>query len=295
MAGWTSWLSTIRTGRWSERSAWLLPSPYDGSTVPGPSWRPFERDWLNWWWVDVDHDGTQDLAKDASWNEAGPEALHITWGPYTRWEGPPDVVVEPLCRGGETYGYPFVLAGAHFPGDLDGDGTPELTVPQWGRFYGDQDCGAFTLSLPESGTIDPFSSPWATDGLYAPSTSIGDWSGDGLPEVAHNGEILLSPVALTADGLVGSESVRWRHGVLPDRFDLGEDGQLDAIGVADRRFFVIPVEVASLATPDLSYTWELGPYDVVHPYLDQGHAFVAIVDPLTSTLRRVDLGPAAPH
>jgi hypothetical protein len=275
-------------------TSWLSPSPYDGS-LPGAGWTALEAARGRSFASDIDRDGVHDLVWDGSSQEEGLEELHIIWGPSTRWDGPPDVIVGPLCRDGETYGYPVGIDGAYFPGDLDSDGQPELSLPAWGYMYGHQDCGDVVVSLPESGTIDPFSSPLAYDRLSVQDGyPIGDWTGDGLAEVWLGGEVLLSPIALGVS-LVGSDSVDPEiAGAGVPSFDLGGDGHPDALIVADSALKVVPAEVGLLLDSTAMPGWKLDRDESASTYLEGGHAYAIIAGWRSPAVRRVDLGSAEP-
>ncbi len=277
---------------------WIAPSPFDGDTAIRESWISFDPTWWPSWWWDADQDGTQDLVHETAWDHPDEsDALEITWGPVERWDGPPDVTVSPLCEGGYAYGYP--LSRFAFPGDLDGAGDPEMVFGSYGWAYGNADCGGFLLSLPESGSIDPFHSPLGTFGLDWSYMSAGDWTGDGLPEVKDGDDLLLSPITLSADGWVAEggtiEVDVWDSYALLD-FDLGNDGVPDAMGIVGNTFVVFPATLDDLTHPIVDRGWEIGVSAFsVYTFLDRDHGWLAQVDIETSTIRRVDLGPASPR
>jgi hypothetical protein len=277
------------------REVWLVPGPFDGNLTPGPSWIAFEE-YLNWSWWDANHDGTRDLIVDTTWTEPYESGeLEITWGPVSRWSGPADVIVTPLCRDGAVPRFPR-YGDLRFSGDLDGNCTPELGVDPFGLHCGIS-CGAFTVSLPTAGEIDPFDSPSAYDWLVPLGYAVGDWTGDGLPEMLIDDDLLLSPITL-GDGEVHASATidgasAWDV-FGPIDLDLGEDGVLDAFGVLDGSFVVFEADPAQLTAPTVPLGFELATFDRATIYLDRGHAWAAILDPETETARRVDLGPAAP-
>lgn len=209
-------------------TGWIVPGPWDGTLEPTGTWVPYDGDWR---FRDANGDGILDdleITADGS--------LHLRWGPPARFAGPPDVRME-LCP---TSG-PREENAAPTPsvaGDLDGDGTPELSVPSYTQEDGAA-CGGFTVSLPESGTVHPFEGgPGVWTGLQTYARALDDWDGDGQPEVLdgagwYGGFALLgSPVALTAQAVIGERSFALdpsviRADVLP--FDLDGDGQRDLL------------------------------------------------------------------
>jgi len=297
-------------------TTWIVPFPYDGALEPGSTWVPFDPPERNWSVSDVDKDGTGDLVLHTAWDE-----IHVTWGPYARWAAAPDVIVAPLCRGGAqgsaVYG-PYASSW-WFPGDLDGDGMAELVVPPYGQDgYYDydalDDCGGFTVSLPFSGVVDPSDPTTAFVGLHDPvAHTAGDWTGDGLEEVLGADSalqlpdtLLLSPITLSAgdltqyDGFSGGEILS--NGVVSTTpglnmfevldVDLGGDGVMDAFGRAWNAVVVFPAEPTQLSEPSVDLGWELRASATVNAYVDAGIGWLAIVDTATSTVRRIDLGPA---
>jgi hypothetical protein len=276
-------------------TAWIIPFPFDGNLDPGPSWQAFDAAWWTSWWGDANHDGTRDLVVESPSTGADrPDELHITWGPASRWSGSPDVILSPLCRGGDVYGHarsPFT-----FPGDLDGEGTPEIVIDGYGTL-GTVSCGAFTVSLPDGGVIDPFTAPESYDGLVVDGAPAGDWTGDGLPEMHYDtNNLLLSPIGLSVVGIYFHDLVNaigvWNRYWMLDA-DLGPDGILDVMGIWAGALVVFPVDLGQLTNPTIQHGWDVQPTDGVITYVDQGHAWAAIIAS-EEKVRRIDLGPAAP-
>ena len=300
----TEWISPIElTGdaaidvvMWNAYpKAWLHPSPYDGSTPPGSGWIDIATDVLqNWTWVlDVDGDGTADRIA-SRWTDYI-ERLEITRGPHERFSGLPDVTVTPMCRG-EVNDDPYDAAVYHSApaGDIDGDGSPELSITSysWAKYVGD--CGGFTVSLPESGTIDPFSSPLAVDGVTAMGlTAAGDWNGDGLSELwnASSGTLLVSPITLTSSGVVGADAREASPAIVtmtPVPVDSNGDGRAEVlVSLNSNVLALLPPDLDRLADVHVETAWDVG---VMWPgvYADRGHAYVAINE--GDSMRRIDLG-----
>jgi hypothetical protein len=272
-------------------ASWIVPSPFDGSVTPQATWQPVDPHWWTSEWSDANHDGTLDLVFDTV------DALQITWGPYTRWAGPPDVLVSPLCGDSEVDG--DWLSEFWFPGDVDDDGAPEVTVVSYAFAYHDGDCGTFTASLPMSGLIDPFGSPASYEGLIVDEVISGDWTGDGLSELQFDDDLLLSPISLSVDGVIASATIdadsAWDGYWVVDTMDLGADGVPDAMGDLDGALVVFPADPAQLTEPALPQGWELQHGDVVTTTFDQGHGWAVLAEADGTTVRRIDLGPAAPR
>jgi hypothetical protein len=287
-------------------TSWIVPFPYDGSLTPGPTWMPFNPPPGEWSLEDADHDGTADLI-------LATDSIEITWGPSMRWHGVPDVIVTPSCT---PDGYRSYWDGQPpswtFPGDLDGNGSPELVVPLYDDdFDFDEvyynDCGGFTASLPETGVVDPFSSTNVVSGLYDSTAKIaGDWSPlDGLQEVlvATNpllltDRLLLSPITLLSGGILGAGAVDAAAGLSSVGtlgVDLLGDGAMDAFGQSWGSVVVFPAEPLQLSDPTVDSGWELGPDTTVWgAYSTSGNGWLVLVDDASSIVRRLDRGPAAP-
>jgi hypothetical protein len=279
---------------------WFRPSPYDGSTPPAPGWVEVPAPVLSggWTWVlDVDGDGTADRMR-STFSPTDGEALEITWGPYERFGGVPDVTITPMCAEGEVsdYLYESALYYTSVLGDLDGNGSTEIMVGSYGWAKDARDCGGFGLSLPESGTVDPTTSSLVS-GIHYPYVPIGDWTGDGLPELWQSSlkQIVTSPVLLTPDDVVGSgtREVSWAvESVTRLPFDLDGDGRTEGlVKLGSRTLAVVPPDLDELTEVHVATAWEVG-LSRQHVYVDGGHAWIAINED-AHVLRRIDLGPVS--
>jgi hypothetical protein len=282
-------------------SVWLRTEPYDGSSPPAPGWIDVADTFVQdeSWITDIDGDGIADQLR-STWSQAAGEALTLTRGPYQRFGGDPDVTITPTCEeppDGQDYQYDVGVWHSVPMGDLDGDGSLELVTGTYGWAKDNYDCGGFTVSLPESGTIDPFGSPRAVPGLadtrHAP---LGDWSGDQLPDLwnGSTNTMLMSPVALTPDGLLGSDTIDVApviDAIRPLPVDLDADGRTEVLIEFDEHLFaIVPPDPQQLAEVHVDLAW-----DIAHAgpevYVDRGHAYVAFDDGWV--LRRIDLGVAS--
>jgi hypothetical protein len=215
------------------------------------------------------------------------------------WDGPPDVTITPLCRDGQTYNYAYADSNTRYLGDLDGDGSGEISVSTYG-WYDQVPCGNFTMSLPSSGTVDPFTSPLAIDGLGDIDARVmGDWTGDGLPEVwlPTEHQVQIAPMVIDIYGVHGVDWVPANAAIValyPQAFDLDGDGRPEVLTlVTDNVLTILPSDLDQLTDPEVTAAWQLGPEDASIPFFDRGHAWLAFYDwSSTTMLRRADLGPA---
>lgn len=168
--------------------------------------------------ADVDGDGILDEYT------TGP-GVELTWGPAERWEGPPDVALEPICAG---HAVTITEAPLGLP-DVDGDGVAELWLGGAGR------CPGMVYPLLASGTLGP-------DDLIAEGIAelrvVPDQTGDGADDLlvdGYDGGIYATPVTFVKerayDWTIASD-VRIPLGgdsLQPQRFDLNADGFADFV------------------------------------------------------------------
>lgn len=224
------------------RMTWVLPTPWDGSLTPADTWTLLDdQGGAVSFAYDVDRDGTMDRV--ASVLDGVGDRLEITYGPTSRWEGPPDVSIAPLCQGTSSV-YPLwgasLPAVRNFPGDLDGDGIPEVSISSYAWEDWDVGCGEFTLSL-FGGALDPFdgTASGRYPGLVTETFPVGDLSGDGAPELWEPVFRVLwsSPVSLTSTEVHPSAVIvadaRIRQ-VLPTGRDVTGDGKPETFAEVDR-------------------------------------------------------------
>jgi hypothetical protein len=277
---------------------WRAPEPYDGSVPPDNGWTEVWHD-VDGGLEDVDADGTADIVRDAL-DENGVETLQLTLGPLEQFDGPPDVTITPLCEAGGVYRYASAATQARFLGDVDADGSADIAVKAYG-WYDDVTCGDFALSLPASGVIDPFTSPLTLAGLGSLDVrTIGDWTGDDLPEVWgwRDRTVDVSPITLDAQGLHSVDTVEVSADVTtfaPQPFDLDGDGRPEVFMIVRGNLVTLaPPDLEQLTDPDVSLLWELGPTETATTVVDRDHAWLVVSDFRGSaTLGRIDLGPAS--
>jgi hypothetical protein len=270
---------------------WLVDGPWDGDPGPTADWVSIGPD--DYGAVDVDHDGTVDRVVEVDPTDPTGH-LGVTWGPRSRWGGSADVVIDPMCQGAASYGYGWWNATwPAFPGDLDGDGQPELVIRSFGEHDG-LTCGGFTVSLPAAGSVDPWSSALAVSDSPFDAVALADLDGDGLPEVWDGGAVLRSPVAVTEGGLTGSGTASLDpqvDRVEPLPFDLGDDGVGDVL-VRTARTVQVVSGIDGLAW--VGGGWAIASGASVVPYLDDGQGWLVVATSTEPTVTLLDLGPAGP-
>jgi hypothetical protein len=282
----------------------IVPGPWDGGTVPEDTWVSAASEWPTRH-DDLDHDGVLDRV--AYPDHGKPAAsLTVTFGPLDRWSDPADLIVAPLCRGGQyaddEYPWDFPL---HAPGDLDSDGVAEVSVPAYGYWYDGRDCGDFTFSV-GAAQVDPFdlAALGAWDRLTVVAEPIGDANGDGLTDwlegESRELRVLLSPITL-ADGALGGQSVAMDPLITSARalpFDRTGDGSLEIAAWLTTESGVVrvvvdsddPAAIGALPLGTVGYTGmeEEGP-----SFVEGGRAYVTYF--VDGELRRIDVGPDVPR
>lgn len=285
------------------RMTWVLPAPWDGGLLPSDSWTLLDDQGGSVSFTyDVDRDGTFDRV--ASVLDGAGDRLEITYGPTDRWTGPPDVAVAPMCRG-TSGAYPLWSASLpavrNFPGDLDGDGVPEVSISQYEWEDFDVGCGEFTVSLP-GGEVDPYDTA-ATGrylGLVTEAVTVGDLTGDGAPELWEPTFRVLwtSPISLTTTEVSPAAQIvadrRILH-VLPTGRDLDADGRPESFAEVERDegeplWVLLPGEPDGWAQiPDGAPGYAV---DYPGPFVDHGDGGVDLVlwDASTNEWRRAPMG-----
>ena len=141
--------------------------------------------------LDANGDGVLD--KQTQGEDWSDDAVHLTWGPMSRFGGPADLVIAPEC-GLDNFDW-ITQAPRAYP-DVTGDGVRELWVMAYSSARG---CGNYVLPLPVGGVVDPETLPGVARGV-PPFTVIPDQNGDGAADVYSPDftRILLSPVSFVS-------------------------------------------------------------------------------------------------
>ncbi|MBA2320873.1 MAG: hypothetical protein H0V89_06945 [Deltaproteobacteria bacterium] len=169
---------------------------------------------------DLDGDGILDLSTSTY------QEMRITWGPMSRWSGPPDVTVQTTC--GDVNGFASVSRVQAYP-DLDGDGTREVWIAP-----ADSYCPTWYFPLPIGPSYAPESDAAAIAGLRE-MQMVADETGDGESDVWiwQDRAVHAAPVVFAAD-VVASEAIQVDeelYAVYPTAFDLDGDGLAEFVGL----------------------------------------------------------------
>ncbi|MBX2802402.1 MAG: VCBS repeat-containing protein [Myxococcales bacterium] len=270
---------------------YAITEAYDGAAEPDDSWTPVSPSFPELL-TDTDGDGIADLVMVVVEEDSGVEEIRVTRGPLSRFDGPHDLAIGPLCSD-RPYGFPPMPRDWGIVPDLDGDGAAELWMTSYGWSLGNSMCGAFAVSLDGTTTIDPFEGPpWSVEAVQQ-ATPIGDWTQDGRPEVAHGLWLWVSPAEPDAAGWTGATRLPFPPGVLslqPLPVDVSGDGRTDALGWRSDSVEVVPSDFEGFANLEPAVRFEVDDSEQILPYVEQGKLVALVVSPLTATVRRIELG-----
>ncbi|MCA9491733.1 MAG: hypothetical protein KC621_17500 [Myxococcales bacterium] len=227
---------------------------------------------------DLDGDGLLDLVSGHD-----PD-LNVTWGPLSRWSGPPDLTLTPpACASTPAAWNGWQGRPVAYP-DVDGDGVRELLASVSGPADTEipyHDCDRLLMPLPADGTYDPEAVPGV---VIDPSRFevIPDQSGDGEPDVTSAGKVFVAPVTFR-DGQEPTAAESWDRApawpvsVFSD-LDLDGDG-IGEVVVSDGDVARVMSGGPSLASATDEDAWEGRTFDVTGGwplglYVEDGTAFL---------------------
>lgn len=256
---------------------------------------------------DVDGDGIL----DKTYGLAG--QLEVTWGPLSRWSGPPDLVIEAPCDRSGDYGS-YSVTGVASHADVTGDGRREV----WFR-DNDHTCSSWLFPQPVGvADYDP-----GQDGAAASDAPaievVGDQTGDSIPDVwvAADTTLYSGPITLESDGSVRTSATILAdpdlEAVHPVPFDHDGDGLTDFVALdseiddsevlygvgglppdreLDEMLVLVPGGTA-LSSPMYTTAWDVEgrAFGATSILLEDGIASVLVTNPVEVVV--VDLGPAS--
>ncbi|MEQ1501908.1 MAG: hypothetical protein ABMB14_06740 [Myxococcota bacterium] len=189
--------------------------------------------------LDVDDDGVLDLC---SYGAPGmypiERRLEVRYGPWDRWSGRADLVVEPSC-GTELPIDDWSFDTPYLWPDVTGDGVRELYL--WGYPWG-EGCDRWLVPVPDRSvtSIDPATDPAVQSARFSAELEpIADQTGDGVTDFLRfpygaptDGTLVAGPLVVQANGEAeGTAEVGPLGANLWDYQPLGFD--LDGDGVGD--------------------------------------------------------------